>query len=943
MVEEQSGAVEVVPAMQTSRPTSAASVAAASILSSRPLTSSSMVSGRRLREARPGTTLPVDLSHAAMDPVPLSRENLLSAHSAGSVKSCSSAFEVAMAERRAEEQRKLSHKQQAMQQEIEENAELLRVGKAGLQRVTGTVISEQNRVLKKQADVTKTEEELCKLVQETGIARRDHELASKVHAQHVNVTVVAQERTRRAVAGVEESECRLAVAKTRLEELEEACRRCHEAFIESDRVKDRETQRSRRAREVAEIDRVRYAELTRLVPPLLEPVMALKAEFGPINDAAMHAEDLASSTRTRLAACSESEFELVKTRDALLHALPKLRDARDAGYITRGEAEYSYSQASRFIVEHHYQKAFFQRTYTNTAPDPIAGEILEAVGNMKDRDYTDVWGKKGIGAHVIHLVMQNLILQLEQDAVVNCEQALANATREYDEQHEELMELRIKNERASNRAHELRAAAEEKLAKIHVAEANWQAARTRADDAEAQAKDSNHAMEAQVLATQDAIEAAKRASFEWEQARMKADLDILLVEELEQKLDRERERVVAAQAEQSDLEARATVLASRESLLQAKVTETRDAESAAHKTLVVKKAESDLQIAKQAKAIVKQEELAGEVKALSRRQAELSEELRGTARQFKYQEERNERLGSVALAKVLQSQASFITSALRKEVDAAQGKPHGTVSQQMLLGLEHHVAACGLQAIVGSADEAVRSAVGGMELVRSPAMRLSDPSITFKRWSKVMNALCDGATIVRESSCCRPVNVPGWVPQSMKSRTLNYTALGGRPIVTGKHGWKFVVEELGGKGFLLLGVLRDPSAADSAPIVEPRMLGKCDVTTVRRGTRFEAGTSDSFEINLNSFALGDCDRSWALSSDGVKVHDGKVTDFTGETIVPGAVVQVFVDLHAQTLMFSLNGKQLGLSMHNVQGPVVPAVSVTRAATCRVTLCDYWHA
>jgi hypothetical protein len=68
-------------------------------------------------------------------------------------------------------------------------------------------------------------------------------------------------------------------------------------------------------------------------------------------------------------------------------------------------------------------------------------------------------------------------------------------------------------------------------------------------------------------------------------------------------------------------------------------------------------------------------------------------------------------------------------------------------------------------------------------------------------------------------------------------------------------------------------------------------------------------------------ALGDCDKTWALSSDGVKMHDGKsmimylhvesaqeecdngeisttgkVTDFTGESVHEGCIIQVSVAL-----------------------------------------------
>ena len=74
---------------------------------------------------------------------------------------------------------------------------------------------------------------------------------------------------------------------------------------------------------------------------------------------------------------------------------------------------YIYDQAAQFIVQHEYQKAFFKRTYSNTAPSPVDGKILEAVGNIKDRDYTDTWGEKGIGSHVIALKLQELAHKIE--------------------------------------------------------------------------------------------------------------------------------------------------------------------------------------------------------------------------------------------------------------------------------------------------------------------------------------------------------------------------------------------------------------------------------------------------------------------------------------------------------------------------------------------------
>jgi hypothetical protein len=110
---------------------------------------------------------------------------------------------------------------------------------------------------------------------------------------------------------------------------------------------------------------------------------------------------------------------------------------------------YIYDQAAQFIVQHEYQKAFFKRTYSNTAPSPVDGKILEAVGNIKDRDYTDTWGEKGIGSHVIALKLQELVHKIEQDAVAECERNLSSCSRDYDIQHGELLHARTGTNGAS--------------------------------------------------------------------------------------------------------------------------------------------------------------------------------------------------------------------------------------------------------------------------------------------------------------------------------------------------------------------------------------------------------------------------------------------------------------------------------------------------------------
>jgi len=110
---------------------------------------------------------------------------------------------------------------------------------------------------------------------------------------------------------------------------------------------------------------------------------------------------------------------------------------------------YMYDQAARFIVEHKYQEAFFKRTYKNTAPSPVDGKILEAVGNIKDRDYTDTWGEKGIGPPVVALKVHEIVHKIEQDAVAECESNLISCSRDYDIQHGELLHAQTGTDGAS--------------------------------------------------------------------------------------------------------------------------------------------------------------------------------------------------------------------------------------------------------------------------------------------------------------------------------------------------------------------------------------------------------------------------------------------------------------------------------------------------------------
>jgi hypothetical protein len=156
---------------------------------------------------------------------------------------------------------------------------------------------------------------------------------------------------------------------------------------------------------------------------------------------------------------------------------------------------------------------------------------------------------------------------------------------------------------------------------------------------------------------------------------------------------------------------------------------------------------------------------------------------------------------------------------------------------------------------VGGWDEERRAKVGGTDLVKTPALG-SNPNLFFSRAGKVFERLNQGATLLRASPSSRPTDMKGWVAQNTNKCQLKYSALAAQPITTGRHSWSCVVEDFSGKGLLLLGVVRDSNAADSAPVTEHRVVGKCDATTVRRGTRFEAGTSESSALDLNSWCLG---------------------------------------------------------------------------------------
>lgn len=137
-----------------------------------------------------------------------------------------------------------------------------------------------------------------------------------------------------------------------------------------------------------------------------------------------------------------------------------------------------------------------------------------------------------------------------------------------------------------------------------------------------------------------------------------------------------------------------------------------------------------------------------------------------------------------------------------------------------------------------------------------------------------------------------------------------------------------------------VGVVRDASASEVKVVRREAVAGNSVVVRHAAVSRFAAGTSEAAARALDGYSLGSDGESWALASDGVKVHAGEALGFGGAPLRAGDAVVVLLDLNAGTLAFSLRGRQLGAEMRGVCGPVVPAISVTRARTCTVTLADY---
>ena len=151
---------------------------------------------------------------------------------------------------------------------------------------------------------------------------------------------------------------------------------------------------------------------------------------------------------------------------------------------------------------------------------------------------------------------------------------------------------------------------------------------------------------------------------------------------------------------------------------------------------------------------------------------------------------------------------------MRKDVEeaCAAGAPRGSIAEQVLHGLEHHVAACGLQAIVGSWEEAQRAKVGGKDCVKCPALGRNS-NLFFSRMAKVFEAHHSGATISRVSPTSRPSNMKGWVSQGTKASTLKYSALAAQVTSFSFDCYRGLLNAAGSLTFLIMFVAHGVGAA----------------------------------------------------------------------------------------------------------------------------------
>jgi hypothetical protein len=83
--------------------------------------------------------------------------------------------------------------------------------------------------------------------------------------------------------------------------------------------------------------------------------------------------------------------------------------------------------------------------------------------------------------------------------------------------------------------------------------------------------------------------------------------------------------------------------------------------------------------------------------------------------------------------------------------------------------------------------------------------------------------------------------------------------------------------------------------------------------------------------------LGASAREWGMTClSGQKIHKNRVEEYSGN-FARGDIVGVHIDLNAQTLEFSKNGKMLGVAYNNVKGPLSPCISLLKGQ--RVSLYD----
>ena len=76
--------------------------------------------------------------------------------------------------------------------------------------------------------------------------------------------------------------------------------------------------------------------------------------------------------------------------------------------------------ATRSVITEVYQKAFFNRVYIDAAPSVVDGTIARAVGNIKDDEWSDPWGARGVGHWIVKASLEHVVHQLEKKALEDC-------------------------------------------------------------------------------------------------------------------------------------------------------------------------------------------------------------------------------------------------------------------------------------------------------------------------------------------------------------------------------------------------------------------------------------------------------------------------------------------------------------------------------------------